>query len=391
MVLESTFFCVDNSEYMRNGDFLPTRLQAQQDAVGMVIQTKLRSNPESDVGMLSLCSLDVLLTLTTDTGKALAKLHSIQPKGKINFIPAIKIAHLALKHRIGKNHKTRIVAFIGSPILSEEKELIKLAKKLKKEKVNVDLVSFGETEANAELLKKFIETVNPKDGTGSNLVTIPAGPHLTDALVSSPVVQSESGALPSVVPNGGGGFEFGFDPNDDPELALALRVSMEENRARQTQEANADTPAENVPTTGAEISGAPEDEAMLERALEMSNQKGEQKIEEQTGLATMTEEQQIEYAMKMSMQTGDETDDESKEKMDVDPSDKDKSSTTGENKKDEDYSEVINDPEFLQSVLESLPGVDPHSDAMQQAMAALTGSSKKEEADSEKKDNEDEK
>merc|ERR1712141_63058 len=179
------------------------------------------------------------------------------------------------------------------------------------------------------------------------------------------------------VPNGGGGFEFGFDPNDDPELALALRVSMEENRARQTQEANADTPAENVPATAPEISRAPEDEAMLERALEMSNQKGEQKIEEQTGLATMTEEQQIEYAMKMSMQTGDETDDESKEKMDVDASDKEKSSTTGENKKDEDYSEVINDPEFLQSVLESLPGVDPHSDAMQQAMAALTGSSKR--------------
>merc|ERR1712150_442842 len=102
-------------------------------------------------------------------------------------------------------------------------------------------------------------------------------------------------------------------------------------------------------------------------------------------------EQQIEYAMKMSMQTGDETDDESKEKMDVDPSDKEMSSTKGENKKDEDYSEVINDPEFLQSVLESLPGVDPRSDAMQQAMAALTGSSKKEEADSEKKDNEDEK
>lgn len=28
-------------------------------------------------------------------------------------------------------------------------------------------------------------------------------------------------------------FEFGVDPNIDPELALALRVSMEEERARQ--------------------------------------------------------------------------------------------------------------------------------------------------------------
>jgi 26S proteasome regulatory subunit N10 len=38
----------------------------------------------------------------------------------------------------------RIVAFVGSPVDTEEKELVKLAKRLKKEKVNVDIVSFGE-------------------------------------------------------------------------------------------------------------------------------------------------------------------------------------------------------------------------------------------------------
>jgi hypothetical protein len=32
---------------------------------------------------------------------------------------------------------------------------------------------------------------------------------------------------------------------------------------------------------------------------------------------------------------------------------------------DEDYSEVINDPSFLQSVLEGLPGVDPQSEAIE--------------------------
>ena len=37
------------------------------------------------------------------------------------------------------------------------------------------------------------------------------------------------------MPSGGGGFEFGVDPNEDPELALALRVSMEEQRARQQE------------------------------------------------------------------------------------------------------------------------------------------------------------
>ena len=49
---------VDNSEYMRNGDFLPTRLQAQQDAVGLIAQSKLRSNPESNVGLMTLSGLE---------------------------------------------------------------------------------------------------------------------------------------------------------------------------------------------------------------------------------------------------------------------------------------------------------------------------------------------
>ena len=103
--------------------------------MGLITQSKLRSNPESNVGLLTLGGLDVLTTLTTDSGKILAKLTGVQPKGDLNLIPGIKIAHLALKHRLGKNHKMRIVAFIGSPVGVDEKDLVKLAKKLKKEKV----------------------------------------------------------------------------------------------------------------------------------------------------------------------------------------------------------------------------------------------------------------
>lgn len=56
----------------------------------------------------------------------------------------------------------RIVAFVGSPVAAEEKELVKLAKKLKKEKVNVDVVSFGEDSVNTEVLASFISTLNGK-------------------------------------------------------------------------------------------------------------------------------------------------------------------------------------------------------------------------------------
>lgn len=38
---------------------------------------------------------------------------------------------------------------------------------------------------------------------------------------------------------------------------------------------------------------------------------------------------------------------------------------------DEDYNEVITDPTFLQSVLENLPGVDPQSEAIRDAVGAL--------------------
>jgi len=371
MVLESTIICVDNSQFMRNGDFHPTRLQAQQDAVNLITHSKTRSNPENNVALMTLSDLAVLVTLTTDTGKILAKLHQVNPVSELKFIPGIKIAHLCLKHRQGKNHKTRIVAFVGSPIEADEKEVIKLAKKLKKEKVNIDIVNFGEDDSNADILNKFITTINGKEGTGSHLVTIPPGPHLSDALVSSPILQGEDGMAAAAA--GGGGFEFGVNPDDDPELALALRVSMEEQRARQQAESG-----------GGQESGAPvvaggedetSEEAMLQRALAMSMDTGEAGTGAAPApardLSNMTEEEQIAYAMQMSMADAEKAE-ETPDSMDVD-------------EKDEDYSEVMNDPAFLQSVLQNLPGVDPQSEAVKKAVGE---GAVKDEKDKEKKDEE---
>jgi len=394
MVLESTLLCVDNSEYMRNGDFLPTRLQAQQDAVGMITQAKLRSNPESNVGLMSLADLDVLSTLTTDTGKVLAKLHAVQPKGQVKLIPGLKIAHLALKHRLGKNHKTRIITFIGSPIDADEKELVKVAKKLKKEKVSVDVVSFGEVDENAELLKKFVETVNGRDGTGSHLVTIPPGPHLSDALISSAIIQEDENAS-AVASQGSNGFQLDFDPNDDPELALALRVSMEENRARLAKD-------ELSSTSGIDL----ESNVKADDSSKVSSEND--KVIDTAFQIEESEDPELALALRMSMEThtidskdtvstakeNDTTEGTAKEeKMDVDEAATKTGSkaATGDEGGEEDYSEVMNDPEFLQSVLESLPGVDPQSEAMRQAMGALTGSAKKDDKDGKKNDDKDKK
>uniref|UniRef100_A0A8B9PU14 26S proteasome non-ATPase regulatory subunit 4 n=1 Tax=Apteryx owenii TaxID=8824 RepID=A0A8B9PU14_APTOW len=296
MVLESTMVCVDNSEYMRNGDFLPTRLQAQQDAVNIVCHSKTRSNPENNVGLITLANnCEVLTTLTPDTGRILSKLHTVQPKGKITFCTGIRVAHLALKHRQGKNHKMRIIAFVGSPVEDNEKDLVKLAKRLKKEKVNVDIINFGEEEANTDKLTAFINTLNGKDGTGSHLVTVPPGPSLADALISSPILAGEGGAMLGL---GASDFEFGVDPSADPELALALRVSMEEQRQRQEEEARRAAAASAAEAGIAATGGDDSDDALLKMTI-TQQEFGRAGLPD---LSSMTEEEQIAYAMQMSLQ-----------------------------------------------------------------------------------------
>ncbi|KAL9983494.1 hypothetical protein ACROYT_G005677 [Oculina patagonica] len=371
MVLESTVVCVDNSEWMRNGDFLPTRLQAQQDAVSLVCHSKTRQNPENNVGLMTLASLEVLATLTTDVGKILSSLHKVQSKGEIKFLTAVKIAHLVLKHRQGKNHKMRIVVFVGSPIEADEKELVKLAKKLKKEKVNLDIVNFGEETANSDKLTSFINTLNGKDGNLCHLVTVPPGPLLSDALISSPLLQGEDGAAPGMEYAS----EYGFDPNSDPELALALRVSMEEQRQRQEEEARRVTAAsgEEAPTPEAPI--ADSEEAMLQQALSMSTP--------QTPVFdfnAMTEEQQIEYAMRLSLQNLEAesvadrgSDKETAGKQDEKEGQAGASAMETDTQGDDaqDITGVMSDPDFIKNVLSTLPGVDPSSEAIQKVMTSL--------------------
>lgn len=162
----------------------------------------------------------------------------------------------------------RIVVFVGSPISTDSGDLVKLAKRLKKEKVNVDIVSFGDHSQNNEILTAFITALNGKDGTGSHLVSVPRGSALSEALITSPIIQGEDGLGGAGL--GGAGFEFGVDPNEDPELALALRVSMEEQRQRQEDEQRramaADAETNPVVAAAGEV-GTADSEPQTEEAM----------------------------------------------------------------------------------------------------------------------------
>lgn len=267
MPLEATVVCIDNSEYSRNGDYAPTRFQAQQDAVNLLAGAKTQHHPENTVGVMSMAggSPTVMVTPTSDLGKVLQAMQGVPIDGTHSKVAtSIQIAQLTLKHRENKNQRQRIVVFIGSPIQEETEALVKLGKKLKKNNVSVDVVSFGCEEVNRDKLEAFHGAVN--SGDTSHLVTVPAGTILSDMLFATPIFMEESGegggggggAAPvrSLVVDGFDYGELGVDPTLDPELAMALRMSVEEERARVAREEAARAEAEGGGDGGCDGGGA---------------------------------------------------------------------------------------------------------------------------------------
>ncbi|CAO1634162.1 unnamed protein product [Parajaminaea phylloscopi] len=233
-MLEATMIVLDDSEWMRNGDFPPTRWDAQVDASRILFDAKVGSNPESKVGLMTMAgrSPRVLASLTQEMGKMLSSLHGTEVSGTSDLPTAINIAQLALKHRQNKSQQQRIVVFVGSPISASDEQLVTTGKKLKKNNVALDVVSFGEEVSNEGKLQKLLDSVN--SGDNSHLVTVASDRNqlLSDCLLSSPILM-DTAASGAGQGSGSDTLEFGVDPNMDPELAMALRMSLEEEQARQ--------------------------------------------------------------------------------------------------------------------------------------------------------------
>ncbi|GAA5891665.1 hypothetical protein JCM5296_005503 [Sporobolomyces johnsonii] len=257
MSLEATMLVLDNSYHSINGDYPPTRLQAQIDAVHALFNAKLRAHPENEVGLMVMAGKgpEVLTTLTQDEGKLIAAMHDIKQGGEADLQTGIQVAQLALKHRQNKNQRQRVIVFVGSPIKDSQAALVKLGKKMKKNNVALDIISFGtpdvdlsipslpsssstaapsSPESNDAKLSALVEACSSSDN--SHFLAVEPGPHLlSERIMQSAIARGEGAGEAEGGEGGAGGAadEFGVDPNLDPELAMALRMSLEEERARQ--------------------------------------------------------------------------------------------------------------------------------------------------------------
>lgn len=249
--------CIDNSEFARNGDYNPSRLDAQTDCANVVAGAKSQQHPENVVGVTFMSNAEIKLTPSQDIGKVLAVLSEVPligEEGGCDLIRSIQTSSIALKHRQNKNQKQRIICFVASPVKASEKQLEQIGKILKKNNVSVDVILIGgEMDGiveNKVKLEKFVEVT----GSGSHFIYVEPGKILSDVVVSSPILLGENaGAMGGEMMAGSD--EFGFDANMDPELAMAIRLSMEEERQRQAAAAAGETSAAS--TAGASSERAP--------------------------------------------------------------------------------------------------------------------------------------
>lgn len=278
----------------------------------------------------------VLVTPTTDEGKIHVSLQSIKPSGTPDLISGLSVAGLALKHRQEKNQRQRAIVLLSSPLPTNltTDELTRIGKKLKKNNVAVDVVLFGsEVATNEERMRGFVNAV--ESGGNSTMIVIPGGLPglLSDHIKQSDILAEEgfgaaggSGAGANGDGLGmadGGGLDM--DPNLDPELAMALRMSLQEEEARQAaatrqQEGGASSEPSQGATTDAprqeemaDVKMAPEQmDAELTKALAMSRGEDVEMNDAESGTKgegrgemeedeDLSEEEAIAKAIEMSM------------------------------------------------------------------------------------------
>lgn len=289
MVLEALIFCIDNSDWTRNGDYQPTRWDSQIEAANIISESKSDKNPENSLGVVSMAGrrVETPVTLTQDLAKILKSFREIKISGESDFITSINISMLLLKHRQNKNQKQRILLFVASPVKNTVDEMVLLGKKLKKNNVAIDIISFGNVDQNRESLNQLYSNTN--NSNNSSYLEVGLEQYVVDCLFTSPILNDNMYEEPQVISNNndtnqnnqaqpsasqptGGLSQFERDIN----LAIQQSIEEEERRQKLTDEKKAN-PNEKKEEKEKEIKEEDEEDidAELEKARLLSIQEHE--------------------------------------------------------------------------------------------------------------------
>lgn len=215
MASTSLIILIDNTAHSIDADFPPNRFEAQKNCVEQLADHYSRKGPNAEVGVGTISSIyggmQVSLTIRQELIRITKGLAHVQCGGKARLINSIKRAVLALNCCAPENKlDRRIIAFIGSPHDITNENAIELSDYLHRVGVSITFISFGDF-VNNEPLQLLIDNLQDEK---SKLIKIGSdSPTLYNAVYTS-LIKSEDNQ--DMIPQ-----------DDDPELAQALRMSLE--------------------------------------------------------------------------------------------------------------------------------------------------------------------
>jgi len=257
----------------------------------------------------------------------------------------------------------------------------------KKNKVAIDIISFGEDNAleNQAKLEALYKGANNADNC--HLVTIPPGAHmLSEMLATSPIIRGANAG-----PDTGVGGSF-VDDNIDPEFAEAIRLSLaqEQPKAEGGSEGASATTIPQAPMGGFSQDDPELAEAIRISLAEAATNSASSNSPSSSGGAEggeMEEDDELARAIALSCETAsaDRANDE-KVKEEKDKVEREKLCKSSDmqvelpNKTDEsaqelDVSKV--DPDFMSSLLLELPGIDPNDPDVQELLKGMKAEDEK--------------
>ncbi len=128
---------------------------------------------------------------------------------------------------MNKLQKMRIITFVGHPITETLAQCEDLGKFLRRVNVNIDFINFANPE-NVPKLQSIVNTINKDREVTCYFMDVPLGmSSITDLLFTSPILGfGDSSAAAGLSEYGG------VNPDIEPDLAMALKLSMEEAKAQ---------------------------------------------------------------------------------------------------------------------------------------------------------------
>jgi hypothetical protein len=284
---DQIMICVDNSGGMSQSD-----LDSQIKAVLMIVPILLEPNLGNKVGIVTLSNEPkTIQTLTNNLDIIIKKFIAISTEigGKIDFISGIRTAISELKIKAESKVKKRIIAFVGSYFKPDTIKLKELAKELNEEDLVIDIVNFGiGVETNNYALNTF---KNELSNSGSHLFNVYRPELLSLRLIGSPILESNADQNKDIPLNSYSKFDPDFGKMDEKqniEMKRDLLLSTLENENNEDSE-----------------------QKVLEIVIKESlkNIKSDKETEEigfpsdpqNIVKSNMTEEEQIAYALKISL------------------------------------------------------------------------------------------